>query len=103
MQDDTSPVEQVHDLLGRPTFSPAETLLLGELHAQLSGRVAPHERCCLLLLIASEFIDTTAEILAHTHPGLKVVEITLLAELVAQLAQKFETALPPDASAVRSF
>jgi|GEM_PF-3452472 len=86
MTDNSPTPSEALSPLTNPPFNESELLMIKDLFGQLTDRATPQLRSYLLLVVASELIDATAENLVQTDPGMKVVEFSLLAERVLQLA-----------------
>jgi len=80
MTDNSPTPSEALSPLTNPPFNESELLMIKDLFGQLTDRATPQLRSYLLLVVA------TAENLVQTDPGMKVVEFSLLAERVLQLA-----------------
>ncbi len=74
-------------------FTDIEMSLINNLRAHVAGALKayhPVEQHRLLLGVASELVDEAADLVAISRPGMRVVELGLLAERITHVALGIE-------------
>lgn len=70
-------------------FTAEELALMSEVRKRLEDHISAFDgrsKHRALLAVASELVDAAADVSAETRPGVRVVELGILAERISQLA-----------------